>query len=84
MQFDVIQTRLASEYGVQCLLEPAPYVAARWPVTGPAFSAPVKLPYADVVSVRDRRDRDVLLFASSWALSYYAEHNPHVRLHESL
>ena len=32
LQFDVIEARLQSEYGIRCVLEPLPHVAARWPV----------------------------------------------------
>ncbi len=32
LQFDVVEARLRSEYGIDCVIEPLPHVAARWPV----------------------------------------------------
>jgi len=81
LQFDVIEARMASEYGIRCKVEPLPYVAARWPV--PA-GQPLKLPYSGAVQVVDRYRRDALLFNSAWALSYTVENNPEVRFHEAL
>jgi peptide chain release factor 3 len=83
LQFDVIQARMASEYGIPCTVDPLPYVAARWPVTAGGDARPLKLPYSGVMSVLDRYNRDVLLFASEWELKYTAEGNPDVRFHES-
>ena len=84
LQFDVIESRLATEYGLQCHLEPLPYIAARWPVPRHAGAARLTLPVADVFDVQDRQHRRVLLFASDWALRYCAEGNPDVQFHDSL
>jgi peptide chain release factor 3 len=42
----------------------------------------LKLPLTGVQLVKDRRDRNVLLFASDWELRYCAERNPGVKLNE--
>jgi peptide chain release factor 3 len=83
LQFDVIEARMASEYGIPCRAEPLPYIAARWPVKRDPTS-PVKLPYAGAVPVLDRQNREALLFESEWALGYCAEQNPDVRFLDSL
>jgi len=81
LQFDVIEARMASEYGIPCKVDPLAYVAARWPV--PA-GQPLKLPYSGAMQVVDRYRRDALLFNSEWALSYTVENNPDVRFHDAL
>jgi len=83
LQFDVIAARLQSEYGIQCTVDQLPYVAARWPVAKEGGETPaLSLPLTGVLAVKDRRDRDVLLFASDWELRYCAERNPNVRFRE--
>jgi peptide chain release factor 3 len=84
LQFDVIEARLFSEYGIRCRLEPLPHVAARWPVPLDGQMAPLHLPTSGVMSVRDRRDRPVLLFQSDWHLRYTADENPAIRFSELL
>jgi peptide chain release factor 3 len=84
LQFDVIQARMASEYGIPCQVDPLPHVAARWPVPVRSDAALLKLPFSGVMSLEDRQQRDVLLFASPFELRYCMEGNPHIRFHESL
>ncbi len=81
LQFDVIAARLQSEYGIQCSVEPLPYIAARWPV-GEGGVSSMTLPLSGVLAVTDRKQRDVLLFASEWELRYCAERNPGVKFNE--
>ena len=76
LQFDVIEARLSSEYGIRCRLEPLPHVAARWPVPIHADTPPLRLPTSGVMAVRDRRDRPVLLFQSDWHLRYTSRRKP--------
>src|SRR5687768_9794490 len=64
LQFDVIAARLQSEYGIQCTVDQLPYAAARWPVAKEGGETPaLSLPLTGVLAVKDRKDRDVLLFA---------------------
>src|SRR5207247_8258669 len=58
LQFDVITSRLRTEYGVEVEIEPAAYTAARW-VADPAQRLP-SLGGQSAVAV-DRQDRRVLL-----------------------
>jgi len=82
LQFDVIAARLKAEYGIECTVDQLPYVAARWPVSTKREAAALALPLSGVLAVKDRRDRDVVLFASDWELRYCAERNPDVTFRE--
>ena len=84
LQFDVIEARMASEYGIPCRAEGMPYIAARWPVPEDPGNGALKLPYSGVAPVVDRQGREALLFESEWALGYCAEGNPHVRFVDSV
>jgi len=67
LQFEVVQSRMETEYGVQTILEPLPYQVARWVVGGwDAVEKVGKLFNAAVV--RDIYDRPVLLFRNTWNL----------------
>ena len=83
LQFDVIQARMASEYGIPCELDLLPHVAARWPVPATADAPPLKVPVSGVMQVEDRQQRPVLLFASPFELRYCVESNPHIRFHDT-
>ena len=85
LQFDVIAARLQSEYGIQCTVDQLPYTAARWPVQANGEPATnLALPLSGVQEVKDRRERDVVLFASDWELRYCADRNPGVEFRASI
>src|SRR5262245_32791890 len=73
LQFDVIASRLRSEYGVAVDIEPASFEVARW-IADPARKLPLLT--GQVTLVTDRRDRAVLLFGSEWELQYFERQNP--------
>ena len=75
LQYDVIASRLRSEYGVMAEIEPMGYAAARW--LGSADG--VSLGGSNVLAV-DRQDRPVILFESEWGLRYFERHHPDVVL----
>ncbi|MDQ3070495.1 MAG: peptide chain release factor 3 [Acidobacteriota bacterium] len=78
LQFDVIVSRLANEYGVKAEIQPSSYVAARWlDVEMPARSIPVT---GNIALAKDRLDRSVLLFGSTWELQYFERQYPTIRL----
>jgi peptide chain release factor 3 len=83
LQFDVIQARMASEYGIPCEMDVLPHVAARWPEPTAPDAPPLKVPISGVMVVEDRQQRTVLLFASPFELRYCIESNPHVRFHDT-
>ncbi|MBS1959982.1 MAG: peptide chain release factor 3 [Bdellovibrionales bacterium] len=68
LQFEVLQHRLAAEYGVETKIDKLPYVHCRW-VTGP-INADQFSRREDSLGLVDRDDNPVLLFKSDWALRY--------------
>jgi peptide chain release factor 3 len=82
LQFDVVEARLQSEYGIRCSIEALPHVAARWPVRDLKDATSVTLTTSGALTVRDRLDREVILFESAWELRYAQENNPHVEFKE--
>jgi peptide chain release factor 3 len=77
LQFDVITSRLRTEYGVEVEVDPAGYTAARW-LANPAQTVP-PLGGQSAVAV-DRQERRVLLFSSAWELQYFERQNPTIAL----
>jgi peptide chain release factor 3 len=77
LQFDVITSRLRTEYGVEVQIEPASYAVARW-LADPAKPLP---PFGGQTAVAvDRHDRRLLLFASEWELQYFERQHPTIAL----
>jgi len=77
LQFDVITSRLRSEYGVEVEIEPAEYTVARW-LGGPEGPTPAVGGQSAVAM--DRQERRVLLFGSEWELQYFQRHHADVVL----
>jgi len=75
LQYDVITSRLANEYGVAAEIESVGYTAARW-----LGSESRRSPGGLSVMAVDRHDRPVILFESEWALRYFERHHPDVVL----
>jgi peptide chain release factor 3 len=76
LQFDVIVSRLASEYGVTAEIETTGYIAARWVET----AAVPPLAGGPSVMAVDRHERRAILFASAWELRYFQRHHPDIAL----
>ena len=77
LQFDVIVSRLRTEYGVEATIEPLTYSAARW-LADPS-KATSSLAGQFTIAV-DRQERRVLLFASAWELQYFERQHPDIEL----
>src|SRR3954471_15655370 len=77
LQFDVIASRLRSEYGVDVQIDPASYTAARW-LADPA--RPIPSLGAESALAVDREERRVILFGSDWELQYFQRHHPDIEL----
>jgi peptide chain release factor 3 len=73
LQFDVITSRLRTEYGVAAEIEPAPFAVARW-MSDP--ERPLPLLTGQITKALDREERGVLLFGSEWELQYFERQNP--------
>ncbi len=77
LQFDVIVSRLRTEYNVVASIDPAVYTAARWPAD-PA--SPLPNPGGRSQIGEDSRGRKVLLLASQFDLEYFERQHPSVAL----
>ena len=84
LQFDVVEARLRTEYGIPCSIEALSHVAARWPVGEPADTARLMSTTSGALTLRDRQEREVILFESAWELRYAQENNPRVQLKDSM
>ena len=76
LQFEVIQFRLKSEYGVETRLDMLPYNLARWVV---GESDAVRDGYWSSSGMRrvvDERGAAVVLFESEWGMNFVIEKNP--------
>jgi peptide chain release factor 3 len=72
LQFDVLQYRLKSEYGVESDLELLPYHCSAWLSGDPeTFDPPVQ-----VLKTRDKLERPVILFRTLWDKDYTARKCP--------
>jgi peptide chain release factor 3 len=82
LQLDVIEARMASEYGIPCRVDRLPHVAARWPV--PKDGAALALPTSGVLQTVDRLNRDALVFEADWVLRYTIEKNPQIEFRDTM
>ncbi len=79
LQLEVVQHRLASEYGVETKLEPMGYQVARWVKGGwPALEKIGRI--FNCKTVQDAWLRPVLLFKNEWNLNQLKEDNPEIEL----
>ncbi len=82
LQFDVLEHRLRTEYGVEIRKEPLDYRFVRW-ITETA-KPPDQLRLSSTTAVaRDRFDRDVLLFQNEWSIRWAEENNKGLVLAET-
>jgi peptide chain release factor 3 len=77
LQFDVIASRLRTEYGVEVSVESLSYSTARW-LVDPAQKMPSL--GGQTAAAVDRHDRRVLLFASDWERQYFQRQHPEIAL----
>lgn len=79
LQFEVVQHRLKSEYGVDSRLEPIPYSVARWVTNGwEALEKAGKI--FNTMIVKDLWERPVILFKNEWNLHQIQGDHPHLKL----
>ena len=79
LQFEVVQFRMQSEYGVETLLEPLSYSVARWVVGGWEALEKVGRLF-NTITVKDSYDRPVLLFRNEWNLNQIQADHPSLHL----
>ena len=84
LQFDVLEYRLRSEYGVELYVEGLPYEFLRWVEhdgEDPLREDELTLP-SDAKLVEDYKGNQLLLFSSSWSIQWTADRNKSLRLLE--
>ncbi|MBD2579717.1 peptide chain release factor 3 [Oscillatoria sp. FACHB-1406] len=79
LQFEVVQFRMQSEYGVETRMEPLPYSIARW-VTGNWAALEKAGRIFNTLTVKDAWNRPVLLFKNEWNLRQIQEDHPALEL----
>ncbi len=72
LQFDVVRSRLESEYNVETIMEPLTFSAARW-VTGDDAEISAIGNGRGRMRAEDREGRPVILFTTEWDLRYAEE-----------
>jgi peptide chain release factor 3 len=78
LQFDVLQSRLESEYNVETTVTNLPYTMARWVDADVDTAAKLSLPSRTRLAV-DSDARPVVLFTSAWELELAEKDNPAVK-----
>jgi len=80
LQFEVLQYRLKSEYGVDVLLTMLPFEVARWlKFEDERKITPATLRGADRgMFILDRKENPVLLVENEWSLGWINENNPNL------
>jgi len=79
LQFEVVQFRMQSEYGVETMLEPLSYSVARWVVGGWEALQKVGRLF-NTITVKDSYDRPVLLFKNEWNMNQIQSDHPELEL----
>ena len=77
LQFDVLQSRLETEYNVETTMTTLPYKLARWVNRDVDEVARMTLPSRARVAT-DSNERAVVLFTSDWELEFAQKENPGV------
>jgi peptide chain release factor 3 len=78
LQFDVVASRLETEYGVKTLVERMPFVLARWISGDPDVLAGIYWPQ-DTRRLVDRDGSMVMLFGSERLLTYCMREYPSLK-----
>ena len=81
LQFDVLEFRLKSEYGVDIHFEMLPYENIRW-ITKCATDVKKIVGTTDMKLVKDMKDRPLLLFINPWSPEMVLERNKGLELAE--
>ena len=81
LQFDVLEYRLASEYGVEIVRTQLPYRLARWVKSENEEFDPKSMTLNSTsMLVLDRDEEPVVLFESEWAVDWAVDHNEKQKL----
>ncbi|MBR3874665.1 MAG: peptide chain release factor 3 [Clostridia bacterium] len=82
LQFEVLEHRLKTEYGVNMLMDRLPFRFVRWVTKSPKPVEDLKLTSTSGRGF-DSEDREVLLFENDWSIRLAEENNPGLELAET-
>ncbi|MDD3224187.1 MAG: peptide chain release factor 3 [Clostridium sp.] len=74
LQFEVLEYRMKNEYNVDIKMEKLAYKNIRWIEDQKCDTKDLVLT-SDSKAVKDRNDRNLLLFQSDWSINWALEHN---------
>lgn len=83
LQFEVVQYRLESEYGVTTRRESLPWTVARWVDSAVDENLLINKSLYGCALARDDFDNLCILFESQWNCDYFCRQNPDILLHSS-
>ncbi len=81
LQFEVLEYRLKTEYGVEIMMTPLSYQYIRW-VDNEGLDPHTLNLSSDTKIVTDLKNRYLLLFSNSWGVRWATEHNNGLLLSE--
>ena len=81
-QFEVLEHRLKTEYGVTMLMDRLPFRYVRWVTKTPKPLDKLKLSSTCSLA-QDSHDRDVILFENEWSIRWALENNEGLELAET-
>jgi peptide chain release factor 3 len=79
LQLDVLESRIAAEYGLEAKLEASPYETARWVASDEPAELQKFVDYHSGQMATDRDGAPVFLARSAWELGYIGERSPKIR-----
>ena len=82
LQFEVLEHRLKTEYGVNMLMDRLPFHFVRWVTDSPVPVEELKLTSTSARGF-DSEDREVLLFENDWSIRLAQENNKGLELAET-
>lgn len=82
LQFEVLEHRLKTEYGVNMLMDRLPFHFVRWVTSSPVPVEDLKLTSTSARGF-DSEDREVLLFENDWSIRLAQENNKGLELAET-
>ena len=83
LQFDVVRFRLETEYGVETVVEPAPFGYVRWLEAGNEAALKEVFWPNNCRRMVDDSGNPCVLFESEWGMNYLIEKHPEVAFLES-
>ena len=83
LQFDVLERRLKSEYGVEVRRQPLPYTVIRWVTNNPEELDISKIRLtSDIMRVENMRGDRALLFPNDYSMRFVQDRNENLKLAE--